>query len=231
MSDSRVDLDTVIIIPGCSSYREKAAGLTALPCSSCSIAEKPATTELHHSQTRDACSRHPHPLRQQVTKNPVHSSPPQGQQDTTLARITGLSLYCCLAHGKPVEGNKSKTMKKGWTNQKWKQKKSEIFICERNGNWLTKTRKGCSSVNRPPWLPWLRVSCLSIWSLIKGTYSWSFLKAKEHFSKTQQLRCPNLELCHKYLEHCHSYKTKHKRLFYTKWNSCLIFKNILSVYD
>lgn len=39
MSDSRVDLDTVIIIPGCSSYREKAAGLTALPCSSCSIAE------------------------------------------------------------------------------------------------------------------------------------------------------------------------------------------------
>lgn len=46
---------------------------------------KARTTKLHHSQTRDTCTGHPHPLRQEVTKKPVHSSPPQEQQDTTLA--------------------------------------------------------------------------------------------------------------------------------------------------
>lgn len=129
---------------------------------------KPATIKLHHSQTRGTWPGHPHPLRQEATKRTVHSPPPQGQQDTILAGITGLGLYCCLAHGKPVEGNKWETIKKEWTNQKWQQKKSKIFICERNVNWLTKTRKGCWSVNRPPSLPWLRLSCLSISSLIKG---------------------------------------------------------------
>lgn len=42
------------------------------------------------------------------------------------------------------------------------------------------------------------------------------LPLKQSSTFPKQLRCPNLELCPKYLEHCHSPKTHHKRLLYTK---------------
>lgn len=140
MSESRVDLDAVIIIPVDTGRRQ--LGFT---CSSCSTVEKAATTQLQHSQTRDTCTGHPQPWRQEVTENPLHSSPPQGHQDNSAMNYSNWSV---LLPGtvKACRGQQVRNIKKEGTNQKWKQKKSKIFICRRNVNWLTNNRKGCWSL-------------------------------------------------------------------------------------
>lgn len=141
MSDSRVDLDTVVVViipvhQGEGSWAGCFTLQLMFHCGKARNNKTPPQPDKRH------LTRTPSPLKAGSYRVLSTALLPKGSK-TILAGITDLVCTAAWHMESLNRATSEKPLKKSEPTKNGNRRNTKIFICERNVSWLTKTREGC----------------------------------------------------------------------------------------